>query len=143
MIIALILVSAFTVFQDSEPEQMLMAGGLASSSGLINYGDLKFYSDYVLGTEMSSIEWGELEPGDVANVSCIILNTKKESMLLDFYTDNWDPSAAQEFLNLSWNYDGVALDYYEYVEVVFSLSVSIEIKDIESFSFDITVFQVL
>ena len=55
-------------------------------------------------------------------------------------TENWDPVAAAQFLNLAWNLEGVQVMNGESVAGILELAVSREVRNITDFSFDIVIY---
>jgi len=53
------------------------------------------------------------------------------------WTENWNPTNAQDSITLAWNYDDSWIPASSAIEVVFTLSVDPNITDIVNFSFDI------
>jgi len=112
----------------------------------INVGDYNVgvYWDVNCSSTVSSIEWGQIEPGSAKNVSLFIRNEGKSAASLFLGTDNWTPSNASEFMTLSWDYDNQTLappdeDSYDILLVALTLQVSPSIEGIESFSFDVII----
>jgi len=132
LVICLILIGGFAAY--TQPTD-----GAVSSSGLISYGGIDLFSDASLSAEISSINWGVLEPGDSSEVSIYVLNKNEDPIFLGMLPEKWDPPAAQQFLDLSWNYSGAALGSNEFTEIILTLTVSGEISVIKAFSFDVSV----
>lgn len=138
LIISLILIAGFfSLYPEANQGKAL------SSSGLIASGELQIFSDQLLTQEISHVNWGTLEPGESASVSLVVLSKNKSPLSLGLNSTNWDPPAAQEFLKLSWDYSGAALNFGECSEIKFTLSVSEEIQDVESFFFEITIYEII
>ena len=117
---------------------------IQSSKTVSNAGTLKgvgvgIYEDSGCTTPLSSIDWGLLDPGSSANVSCYIRNEGNSALTLSMQTSNWSPADASTYLSLSWNYSGESLAPEAIIHVVFTLSVSPGVEGITDFSFDITV----
>ena len=92
------------------------------------------------GTDkVSSINWGTLEPGSNKSVTVYIENEGDSAVSLSFYTSNWNPSNASDYVNLNWDYGGQFINAGEIVQVTFTLSISVSIEGIETFGFDITI----
>ncbi|MBN2260328.1 MAG: hypothetical protein JW702_07270 [Clostridiales bacterium] len=96
------------------------------------------YSNQQCTTEQLSITWGTLEPGGNQSVICYIKNEGNTETVFSMQTSNWEPSNAADYITLSWDYDGQAINPEDTVEITFTLSVSPEITGITSFNFDIT-----
>ena len=113
-----------------------------SSSGSIQIqttAGIAVYWDSQCNSPMSSLTWGTLEPGDNKAVICYIKNEGNSPATLSMYTSDWNPSNAEDYITLSWNYNGQSINPDEAVQVSFTLSVDASIEDITSFSFDITI----
>lgn len=112
---------------------------LGSGGALRAHMPIAVYSDPQGNYTLSSIEWGTLEPAENKNVTCYVKNCDKTPLTLSFMTQNWNPPEASDYINLSWNYDGRAVNASEIVEIIFTISVSANVPDITDFSFDIVV----
>jgi hypothetical protein len=110
-----------------------------SSTGNIQTIGVGVYSDYQCNTFLSSIPWGTLEPGESQSVICYIRNEGNSPSTLSMYTSNWNPSTAEDYLTLSWNYNGQSINVDASVQVTFTLSVDESIEGVTNFSFDITI----
>lgn len=110
-----------------------------TTSGTIETVGVNIYSDAGLGNELTTINWGLREPGSVVNQVLYIQNTGNSEVVLNFYTSDWQPSATQDYMNLSWDYGGETLAPNQAIQVTLTLTVSPQISGITNFSFDITV----
>jgi hypothetical protein len=110
-----------------------------SSAGSIEAIGVGVYEDYGCNTALSSIPWGTLEPGQSQNVICYIKNEGNTVSTLSMYTSNWNPSIAESYLTLSWNYGGQSIAVGQVIQVTFTLNVDANIDGVTSFSFDITI----
>ena len=88
---------------------------------------------------VSFIDWGVVEPGSTNNVTVYVRNEGNVAAIISLATENWNPSSASDYLALSWNYDGRQLNPQEVVQVTLTLTVSLSVQGIESFSFDIII----
>lgn len=98
-----------------------------------NYGSVKalnigVYSDAACTNNLTSINWGFLEPGENASREIWIKNLGNTKITLNMTTESWDPNNASDYIKLSWDYTGQVLDVNQSIKAVLSLSVS---KDIE------------
>lgn len=94
-----------------------------STSGVITYG--------YFGLSQDSIQWGTLSPGENKTVVLEIFDLKHPDLKLSCETSNFNPPGAIEYLNLQYINNSTALEL--------TLCVSLDIQDITTFSFDITV----
>jgi len=90
-------------------------------------------------SEVSSINWGIIEPGSSENVTVYIRNEGDSAVNLTMYASNWNPSNTSNYMVLSWGYAGQVINASEVLQVTFNLAVSTEIQGITSFSFDIVI----
>jgi len=114
------------------------------SQGSVKTINVGVYWDRNCSSTVSSIDWGEIEPGSVKNVSLFIRNEGKAAASLFLSTDNWSPSNASEFMTLRWDYDNQMLappdeDSSDILLVALTLQVSPSIRGIKSFSFDVII----
>jgi len=109
------------------------------SGGSVKKINVGVYWDGNCSNTVSFIDWGEIEPGLVKNVSLFIRNEGTVAAGLFLSTDYWSPSNASEFMTLTWDYNGQTLDPFEIVPVALTLQVSPSVRGIKSFSFDIII----
>lgn len=119
-------------------------GDLFGSISLSNVGTVKaigvrVYWDSSCGDPVGSIDWGLVEPGTTKNVTVYIRNEGSAPVTLSRATDNWNPSDAQNYMSLAWDYGGQVISVDGGVQVTLSLSVSEAIEGITTFSFDIVI----
>jgi len=110
-----------------------------STYGTVNAVGVEIYWDYACTGPVSSINWGELDPGSTKYVTIYVRNERTSPVILSMSTSNWNPSSASSYITLSWNYGGQSINPDEVVQVTFTLSVSASINGITSYSFDITI----
>ena len=110
-----------------------------SSTGTIETIGVGVYTDIQCSSPLTSIAWGTLEPGENQTVICYIKNEGDLPSTLSMYTSNWNPSSAENYLTLSWNYNGGYINPDNSVQVTFTLSVDESIEGVTSFAFDITI----
>jgi hypothetical protein len=110
-----------------------------SSIGTVKALGVGVYWDNGCSQAVSSIDWGLADPGSVKNVTIYIRNEGTAPITLSLQTSNWNPPNAANYISLSWNYNGQAINANQVIAVTPSLSVSPNIQGITSFSFDITI----
>ena len=110
-----------------------------SSTGSILTIGVGVYSDWGCNTPLTSIPWGTLEPGESQTFTCYIKNEGTAQSTLSMYPSNWNPTNAENYLDLSWNYAGTTINVGSSIQVRFTLTVDANIEGITNFSFDITV----
>jgi len=123
---------------------ILTSGILSSSFIMQSAGNLKsvgvgVYWEQSCNSEVTSIDWGNLNPGDTVSVTVYVKNEGNVAVELNMTTDNWDPSSASTYLTLTWDRQGFVLNSGEVVQAIFTLWVSPNIQNVTTFSFDIIV----
>lgn len=135
----------FAVIAATAVSSVLLTYGLLSGSktissqGTINAIGVGVYSESACINEVSTIDWGALEPGSTKDVTVYIRNEGTVPMTLSITTDEWTPSAASTYITLSWNREGSQVNAQSVLQATLTISVSSSISDISSFSFDITI----
>ena len=109
------------------------------TTGTIKTVGVKIYSDAALSNELVKIDWGLRPPGSEVSVEMWVQNTGNSPVTLTFYTSNWNPATAGDYMTLSWDYAGQTINPSAAQKITLTLSVSAEISGITNFSFDITV----
>jgi hypothetical protein len=130
---------ALTLSVISQVTSSLQSNRTMPSVGEVKAIGVGIYWDQSCTTEVSSIEWGVLEPGSSKNVTVYIRNEGNSAANLTMNTSNWNPANASDYIDLSWDYQGQVINVNEVLEVTFTLIVSSEIQGITSFSFDIII----
>lgn len=115
-----------------------------SNRTIANAGSVKtigvgVYWDQALTNPVSSINWGNIEPGSNVNKTVYIRNEGNAPATLSMTTSNWVPASASSYMTLSWNYGGQTLAVNEVRQVILTLAVSSSVTGVTSFSFDITI----
>ena len=102
---------------------------------------LKVYSDSLATTELQSIDWGTLSPGETVTKTIYLENVGTTSLVLSLNTTNWVPSIAENYLALTWNYGSsqVSISPNAILPATLQLSVASNIQGITDFSFTIVV----
>ncbi|RLI11174.1 hypothetical protein DRO25_02420 [Candidatus Bathyarchaeota archaeon] len=119
---------------------LLMAYQRVPNSGNVKTVGVGVYWDNACTNNVTSIDWGFLEPGATVNKTVYIKNEGNTPMVLNITTDNWNPASASENITLSWNREGYVLNTTApVVQAILTLSVSPNISGVTSFSFDIII----
>lgn len=105
--------------------------------GTIRAIGVDVYQDEELTDVLDTISWGTLDPGEAKSFDAWVKNTGSDAQKLVLWTENWNPTAAQDGISLDWSYDDSWIAVNASVRVVFTLSVDSDISGVGSFSFDI------
>jgi hypothetical protein len=137
LIIGVLALSFVNPVISKKPE---ITGKKVTNNGAINSRtEIEIYWNKKGTKKVSSIPWGSLEPGINKTITLFIRNNDKNQITLGFYTSNWAPQNNANYLNLKWDYAGQSIQFKEIVQIIFTLSVSENIKTAGTFSFDITI----
>ena len=101
--------------------------------------DVEVYVDPDCTVVLDLIDWGRLYPGESRNTTFYVKLLGNTPSTLDLSTDNFLPIVAQEYLALTWDYDGHIVNPEDVLEAIVTLTVSSSIAGVESFSFDMIV----
>lgn len=97
------------------------------------------YSNYQCTSELTSLSWGTLEPGETSTITCYIKNEGDTTIILSLETSNWSPSSASNYLACFWDYNGAQIAAGQVATVNLSLSASANTQGITNFGFDVTI----
>ena len=118
---------------------LLTATRTIGSHGSVKAIGVGVYWDASCTSEVSSVDWGVIEPGSSANVTVYIKNTGNSPVTLTLSTDNWNPTEASSYMTLTWDYGGQSIEAGGVVQVTLSLAVASNVSGITDFSFDIII----
>ena len=136
MIVGLILLSLLTGMGVSG---LLSTQRTVNSSGSIKAINVGIFSDLACTQEVSSINWGTPEPGDIVTRTVYVKNTGNANMTLYLTVNNWTPVNASNYLSVTWDEESTLITPDQVVEAVLSLTVDNGITGIENFSVQIVV----
>jgi hypothetical protein len=97
------------------------------------------YWDAQCKNEVSSVDWGMMEPGSSTSVMVYVRNEANTSTVFSLSAENWNPVNASQYISLTWDYAGAVVDVGAVVQVTVSLWVSDTIEGVTDFTFDIVV----
>lgn len=99
----------------------------------------KNVGNVLISLNVSSLDWGELSPGQSKSLGVLVNNIGSLDAFLNITTQNWLPLEAEQFLNLTWDQERSVIPPGGNVAAVLSLKVSPTIWNITAFSFEIVV----
>jgi len=109
------------------------------TTGKIKGVGVAVYNDAAGTSPCTSIDWGVLNPGDLAGVTVYIKNVKNTNATLSMTMNNTQPSAFAPYSTLAWNYSGQILVPAQQICTQITLLINPNIKDIDTFTFDIII----
>ena len=110
-----------------------------AGTGTVKVVDVGVFWDFNCTEEIHVIDWGLVEPGSANNVTIYVRNEGNVVTTLFMYTENWDPTNATDYLELTWDYESSPLEPSEVAQVTLTLAVSTNVEGISNFSFDIII----
>lgn len=118
---------------------LLSVNQAVPSSGTITALNVGVYSDSACTQSLTSIDWGTISPGDTVTRTIYVKNTGNAKMTLSMITTNWNPSAADGPIAITWDIEGWDLSPGNQHTVTLTLSVSSSISDITDFNVEIVI----
>ena len=110
-----------------------------AGTGTLKVVDVGVFWGFNCTEEIHVIDWGFVEPGSANNVTIYVRNEGNVVATLFMYTENWDPTNASDYLELTWDYEGSPLEPAEVTQITLTLAVSTNVEGISNFSFDIII----
>lgn len=117
---------------------LLMGYQNIPNAGNVKAVGVGVYWDSGCTNNVTSINWGFLEPGATANVTVYINNEGNIPVTLSMTTDSWDPTSASNYITPDWNRESHVLDPGS-VQAILTLSVSSNVSGVTGFSFDVII----
>lgn len=118
---------------------LLMAYQTIPNTGNVKAAGVGVYWNSNCTSNVTTINWGNLEPGAMVNLPVYIKNEGSVYVILNMTTENWNPAEAFSSITLSWNRENHTLNLGEVVQAILTLEVSPDISGVTSFSFDIII----
>lgn len=75
-----------------------------SASAVLTGGNIGVYWDANCTQTVTSIDWGNLTPGDTEEVVVFVRNEGNQTLDLSLTLQNWNPANASQYVIFSWNY---------------------------------------
>lgn len=97
------------------------------------------WHDVNLTIQVSFIDWGVIGPSENRTVVCYVKNEANVLSTLSLTTESWQPTNATTWISLSWNLEGATIQVGEALQADLTLTVSQNIENITTFSFDIVI----
>jgi len=88
---------------------------------------------------ISSVDWGVVEPGSSKNITIYVRNEGNAEMVLSFNTTNWTPPESSQHISISWDYDGRSIRPNEVIRVTMTIIIWTTIGNIKSYAFDLQI----
>ena len=131
--------SAGTITTPTPPPSSAPAPTPTPTSTPIAAPNVGVYSDSDCTINKTSITWASVAAGGTATQIVYVKNTGTASMTLSLAVTNWTPSAAGDYMAITWNRQGTQLAPGQSVAATLTLYVSSSITGITGYSNTITI----
>jgi hypothetical protein len=126
---------------------LMMASALAllssnrtlTTSGTIRTVNVGVYSDAACTQNVSSIDWGTVDPGTSTVKTFYVRNEGAVTVTLNMTSNTWTPSNCLTYMSLTWDEEKAAVTVGNHVQADFNLTVLPNITGIGTFSFNIVI----
>jgi hypothetical protein len=107
--------------------------------GTINTIGFNLWADSARTTKLTSIDWGNFNPGDTHGVVGWAQNAGNTNFTLAYVVSNWNPASGASYLVFSWNYTGAVVHPNDVVPIEMTLKALLNVTNtgITNFSFDV------
>lgn len=116
----------------------LIPSATVSNRASVRWSGMEVYWDYARTRPVSYIDWGAIDAGGSVSSTFFLYNSGTNPINVTVFTENWVPSDAENYMQLNWVMSDTIIYPKNLRGVTLTLSVSINITQIENFSFDIT-----
>jgi len=106
-------------------------------SAIETVGTFGVYWNSNCTTKVTSMNWGNMTPGQEKTTIFYIRNEASSPMFLAGIDKNWNPPTAQSHIHFTFDSDNQKIQAGQTKKVTCTLTVSIEITNISNYSFDI------
>jgi hypothetical protein len=148
-VLLILVVAAVTIFLSAAISVWLskvIKLRVPSLGNVITLG-VEAYWDENCENRTEKVDWGMIWPGSSRNVTFYLRSISNVDARLSLNTRNWSPANVSDYMNLSWNYNGMPINRNQVVQVTLSLSASsshpfinyVIANNIKEFSFDIII----
>jgi hypothetical protein len=117
----------------------LVATQTISNTGTVTAVGVSIYTNSTCTTTLSSINWGNLYPGNATTRTMYVKNTGNTPVTLNMTVNSWSSPSASSNLKLTWNQEKTQLAAGTGVTATLTLTVSSTISNVTSFSFNIII----
>ena len=101
--------------------------------------EVDVYSDSACTQKVTEVSWGEIQSGKRKSNTIYVKNQGDIGIVLSLFTENWTPDNAANYMELSWDYNGVSISPGEVRSIVLTLLVDSNCPAISSFNFNIII----
>ena len=133
LFITLLLVGAYVFIAVSLSTLTIYNHGFLTTIGVAAY------QDSACTTPLTAIEWPDISPGQIQNVTGFLRNEGNVDIILTLTTSDYQPPIAETYLTASWNYTDTALAPDIVLPIKFSLAAALNTQGFSEYSFNMTI----
>lgn len=100
---------------------------------------LGVFSNQACTQQLTSVDWGTLEPGQEATIACYVKNTSAKTVIVTASATSWNPAHASNYLSFQWNLQNAVIEPGAVTQAWLKLQVDSNIQNVTSFSFNIII----
>lgn len=138
-LVVLIFVVSMALVSGLAVSGLLTIQKILSSSGTVKAINVEVYWDVGCTQVVSSINWGNSEPGSSSTRTVYVKNTGTAPMTLSMSCSGWSPAGAENYITVTWDRQGAQVNAGGVVSAVLTLLVSSSVSGITDFSFNIVI----
>jgi len=110
-----------------------------SSGGTITSLNVEIYSNIECTQTCSNINWGTLSPGESTSQTIYIKNSSNKPIMLYMTIENWIPTSANTYMDLTWDKEGTILDPDQVTPSSLTLTTDSDTGSLTDFNFEIII----
>jgi len=139
--VALVATAAFVIVMSSPSIFGLLTNTLTLTGlGSVKTVNISAYWDSSCTSAVSTMNWGAVEPGLSTSRIIYLKNEGNAPVTLSLATTNWNPSSAENYTSIGWNYsEGQQIGAGKVIQVTLTLTMSSNMSRVGSFTFDIVI----
>lgn len=100
----------------------------------IDIVDVLFYSDPAATIEVTTVDWGVMNPGSIRPIILYLKNTGNIAETVTLSAGNYKPPELQGIMTLSWDSEGIRIEPGQVMKTNITLEVSGSVTGISTFS---------
>ena len=117
---------------------LLVANQTVPLNGTITMVNVGLYWDVDCTQNVTTLDFGTLNPGDSFMRTVYVKNTGTVQETLSMTADNWVPINADSIVSLSWNRQNFVLSPEQVVQAMLTLTIASDTDNLTSFGCDVT-----
>ncbi len=110
-----------------------------AASGTVTAVNVGVYLDSACTQACTSVNWGNLSPGNSTTRTVYVKNTGTVPVTLGMSASNWNPTNANTVLSLTWDRNNVVVSPSNSVMATLTLTAAANTGTVSSFTFNIII----